>query len=275
MASTRNVGAFLVLLSWIQPAHSVTEARLRVVRGSSKITRAVIGRQGEGTDGLSNPGIDGPCSKVECPEIEDQVMLTKLGSVARRYPVAEWVTSENDVMKFSDSNSDQFRDSFLKIIKFRKEANYLEEPIPITTPLVVSLKLNTRQQARGQLSFARAKGFKYGYTLYYRLHSSAQGDPSREPTDQQILISPWSPTVRPTDWVAVLQWQSDVAEDLHPDNTLFRYIDFTGRINKVLQKHNRALSNAESMFYVMYGSPVDRVHEIWVPLSQSEVDLLK
>lgn len=103
---------------------------------------------------------------------------------------------------------------------------------------------------------------------------AVQEDPYIAPTDIQesrVHFEPWSVTPSKGDWVIVFQWRT---EELHPFEPMIRYSRYMDRLQGAVRDAGRPPLDESVMYYAMYGSPLDRVNEIWVPVRQEVVKAL-
>mmetsp|Transcript_18477 Transcript_18477/g.51752 ORF Transcript_18477/g.51752 Transcript_18477/m.51752 type:complete len:280 (+) Transcript_18477:313-1152(+) len=212
----------------------------------------------------------GPCSKVECPDLFKEVHLTTIGAALRKYKPAKWLTIGDDGWKFKHVNCIDFREAFMKIIGYQRGNNYSERPIPITTPIVVELFVDSKHY---ELDRDQRISFRTGFKVYWRLDSSVATDPYAEPTEKDLNIVGWSPTDE-DEWVAVHQWtqenldDSGEMKDLDEKDVILQHATaFLQQLGDAFERVAEVKPVTRRLYYAAWGGPMDRVHEIWVPVS--------
>ncbi|XP_075263409.1 uncharacterized protein LOC142354973 [Convolutriloba macropyga] len=158
----------------------------------------------------------------------------------------------------------------MKIIGYQRGNNFAGSPIPITTPIVVELFIDDKFD---EFDPDRKVSFRSGFKVYWRLDSSVASDPYAEPTVRDLNIVGWTPTDE-DEWVAVHQWTQEDTDD----SAALKDIDEKDVILQHATAFRRQLTDAfdsvggvkpaiRRLYYAAWGGPVDRVHELWVPVS--------
>jgi len=209
----------------------------------------------------------GPCSKVECPDLFKEVHLTTIGAALRKYKPAKWLTIGDDGWKFKHVNCIDFREAFMKIIGYQRGNNYSERPIPITTPIVVELFVDSKHY---ELDRDQRISFRTGFKVYWRLDSSVATDPYAEPTEKDLNIVGWSPTDE-DEWVAVHQWTQENLDDSGEMKVQYQYF---GRNLEAALARSGVPQLGRKVYLAVWGGPMDRFYELWVPLRGHQVAAL-
>eukprot|EP00193_Tetraselmis_chui_P010958 CAMPEP_0177789382 /NCGR_PEP_ID=MMETSP0491_2-20121128/22717_1 /TAXON_ID=63592 /ORGANISM="Tetraselmis chuii, Strain PLY429" /LENGTH=166 /DNA_ID=CAMNT_0019311237 /DNA_START=353 /DNA_END=853 /DNA_ORIENTATION=+ len=158
----------------------------------------------------------------------------------------------------------------MRIMDYQRHNSYMQRKIPITTPLVVELKaLVARMDAQYSTNTSDALvpvTIKEGLKLYSYLDPSLQDDPYAEPTEQKLHLVSWSPNMG-NDWLAVYQWSEPLDEGKSADNDVaVHFTVFRDRLLQALRKAKAPPQKLDRFFLAIYGSPVDRLYELWVPV---------
>lgn len=211
-----------------------------------------------------------PCSTVNCPRVEEEHVVHGFGTILRRYPFEQWVFTGQDSWKFKHLQCMDFKEAFMRIMDYQRHNSYMQRKIPITTPLVVELKaLVARMDAQYSTNTSDALvpvTIKEGLKLYSYLDPSLQDDPYAEPTEQKLHLVSWSPNMG-NDWLAVYQWSEPLDEGKSADNDVaVHFTVFRDRLLQALRKAKAPPQKLDRFFLAIYGSPVDRLYELWVPV---------
>lgn len=85
----------------------------------------------------------------------------------------------------------------------------------------------------------------------------------------------WSPSAG-ADWVAVYQWTEPLEEGRSADNDVaVHFTVFRDRLKKALAAAGAPRQPLNKFFVAVFGSPVDRVYELWVPIQGDELRHLR
>jgi len=210
--------------------------------------------------GFDPTALDIPCATAECPPLENEVHLQKLNMGLRKYAPSQWACVEQGNWKFKHTTSLDFKEAFLKIIEYQSGHNYMERHLPVTTPLLVELGVKQPEQGDNNLL-----DFKLGFKLCFRLHSSLQGDPYAAPTEQRMTLQPWTPTID-DEWVAVHQWTNTDEDDTSDAALKVKLRSFNQKLQEAMKRVGAPEQKLGRVYLALFGSPVDRVNELWVPV---------
>jgi len=210
-----------------------------------------------------------PCAKVECPPVAIEIPVPQLGASLRKYDPLRWVTLHSSA-RWKGNDGEGYKDSFLKLIKYLKQDNFMERQLPITTPIVVGLSVDLQTEP-GESRIAPPRltvgNFRSSWTMHSYLHSAVQDDPYAEPTDKNFDFGEWTPSEE--GFVAVFHLRSDGEPDQLNNRSDIKtpFRTFRERLQIALAQVGAPKQALQTFYYAMYGSPVDRVEEMWIPVT--------
>lgn len=222
------------------------------------------GDYGELTDEKYNPlSPPEPCHTVECPPVLEEHPLASLGGTLRRYAPSRWV-SHMATGKWKGTESDIYKSTFLKMVNYVQHDNFMEHKLPITTPIVVQISVDLVERPGSyppSMSVGNMRGF---WEMFIYLHSSVQDDPYAEPTELSMNLREWNPS-GDDEYLAVFRWRS---EDGNGSDAKQMFVTLRSRLEAALSQVSPGAvpQSMQKFYYAIYGSPVDRVEEIWIPV---------
>mmetsp|Transcript_34081 Transcript_34081/g.88429 ORF Transcript_34081/g.88429 Transcript_34081/m.88429 type:complete len:276 (+) Transcript_34081:191-1018(+) len=234
----------------------------------------------EGFPAVYDPtATDVPCSTVNCPHVEEEAPIRGYGSILRRFPSERWVSTGSDTWTWKHLAAMDFKEGFLRILDYRGHNSFMQRPLPITTPFLIGLTadvmLMDENEARHPDAALIPVKMKSGFTLYSYVDPSVADDPYAEPTDLKLKWMSWSPSAG-ADWVAVYQWTEPLEEGRSADNDVaVHFTVFRNRLKKALAAAGAPRQPLDKFFVAVFGSPVDRVYELWVPIQGDELRHLR
>jgi len=108
-----------------------------------------------------------------------------------------------------------------------------------------------------------------------RFCCARQGDVSAKPTDNFLIVEPWTPTDKGnSSWLAVLQCPQISTENAGPIKS---YENLRRIIRIKLSEAGAANLDPPyaTFYYAAWGSPANRIFEIWLPVSDAVAEVLR
>jgi len=102
-----------------------------------------------------------------------------------------------------------------------------------------------------------------------------QDDPYIAPTNTKLSVQTWSPCDSGSEWILVSTFNFN-PDYPNPETPRLTFVDITRKVASALEKKGATKKfRAEWAYFVSYGSPIDRKYELWIPVSDEVISLLR
>jgi len=218
--------------------------------------------------------VKSPCDFYECPEILEEVVLAPVPAVARKVAPRRYVVAQQDG-QFQYDDKGPYMDAMMKLISYHDGENFMERKIPITAPIITRIKPRDPASATTTSTLAAMASFERKFEIGMMLPRSIEDDPYIAPTNTKLSVQTWSPCDSGSEWILVSTFNFN-PDYPNPETPRLTFVDITRKVASALEKKGATKKfRAEWAYFVSYGSPIDRKYELWIPVSDEVISLLR